>query len=314
MKKETTISQEQYNAIDILKFICAILICTIHVSPFPNNVKEYGEINFYIINCIARLAIPFFFTATGFFLFNKTKIDNIDTKVIKEYCFKLLRLLGTWWVILTISPKNHLWYLGGSVIAILFITYLLKKKIKMKYIITIAAILFIIGLMGDTYYEITKILKENTFLNTIIKYYEEYFTTTRPNISFKWAYIGAFVSYTLLMIETTYLVKYSHPKDYNIYLFAVPLIFFVFNILLNVKLKPKTTYKKLRIISILFYFSHRMFVVLSYNLISFIYIHCKLNLENYHFLLTVILTLAFSLLIEELSKTKKLKVLKYLYS
>ena len=324
----------QYNAIDIFKFICAILICTIHVSPFPNNVPEFGRINFYIVNCISRIAVPFYFTAAGFFLFKKMPLDKIDTKVIKEYCFKLLRLIGTWWVLLFIGPKGQMWYLGASIIAIILITFLLEKKVKLKYIIIIAILLYIIGLLGDTYYQIIRIAKSNHILNNIITNYETYFQTTKNGLffgtifvlmgviiahknikmDFKWAYIGTFLSYVLLMIETSLLAKYFNPKDYNMYISIVPLVFFIFHLLLNVKLKDHMVYKKLRIISILIFFTHRMFIYLSNNLISTIYIKYKVNLTNYHFLITLFITILFSILIEELSQTKKLKILKYLYS
>lgn len=336
MKENTTSkSNNQYPAVDICKFICALLICMIHIAPFPNNkVWYFDSANFYLVNCLSRIAVPFYFASTSYFLFKKINITKIDTNVIKEYCFKILRLLGTWWVILFVGEKNHLWYLGGAVIAILFLTYLFKKKIKLKYIIIITIILFIIGLLGDTYYQIIRILKSNNILSSIIITYEKYFKTTRNGLFFgsifvligiilsqkkikidlKLAYFLTFLSYSLLMLETTLIEKNLNPKDYNMYISIIPIVFFMLYMFLNVNMKDRPIYKKIRIISILIYFSHRMFIYLSKEIIDLINIHHKINLSNYHFLFTIVLTLLFSILIEKLSRTKKLQILKYLYS
>ncbi len=331
MKTKTT----QYNAIDIFKFICAILVCTIHLTPFPYNAFKYSEsINFYFSNCIARIAVPFYFTTAGFFLFKKTSITNINQVVIKDYCFKLLRLFATWHILLFVGENSHLWYLSASVIAILFITFLLKKKVKLKYLIIISIFLFAIGLLGDTYYQIIKIAKSNNILNYIIMTYEKYFKTTKNGlffgtifvliglifatkkikINFKVAYIGLLISYILLMIETTFLSNHFNPKDYNMYISIVPLIFFTFYMLLNIKLKDRPIYKKLRILSTLIYFSHRMFIYFTSRIIRNLYYKHAIDLSNYRLIITILLTISFAILIEELSKTKKLKFLKYLYS
>ena len=237
-------------------------------------------------------------------------------------------------MLLFVGPNGQMWYLGASVIAITLITFLLKKKVKLKYIIIIAILLYVIGLLGDTYYQIIRIAKSNHILNNIITNYEAYFHTTKnglffgtifvlmgaiiahqnTKIDFKWTYIGVFVSYLLLMIEISLLTNNFNPKDYNMYISIVPLVYFIFHLLLNIKLKDHKVYKKLRIISILMFFSHRMFIYLSYNLISKLFIKYKVNLINYHFLIALFITILFSVLIEELSQTKKLKVLKYLYS
>lgn len=328
-------NDHQYNAIDIFKFICSILICTIHIPIFSNNTIPYATvINFYFKNCLSRIAVPFYFTTAGFFLFKKININNIDYKIIKDYCFKILRLLGTWSAIIIIGNKDHLWYLGALVNAILIISFLFKKNIKLKYIIIITIFLFTIGLLGDTYYQIIKPLKNNFLLSNIIEIYETFFKTTRNGlffgttfiligsifatkkikINFKAAYLGTLISFFLLVFETFLLMNYSKPKDYNIFLSLIPLTFFSFYMLMNIKLKNKPIYKKLRIISILIYFSHPLFIYISNLIIKSINTKTNIDLINYQFLLVIILTLSFSIVIEKISQKEKFKLFKYLYS
>lgn len=53
--------------LDLAKFICAILVVTIHLW------SREGLL-YYIPNGIARVAVPFFFVASGYFI--KGKIQN----------------------------------------------------------------------------------------------------------------------------------------------------------------------------------------------------------------------------------------------
>jgi surface polysaccharide O-acyltransferase-like enzyme len=55
---------KHYNCIDLIKFICALFVVSIHVSPFAsyNSFINYG-----LKNYIARIAVPFFFVASGYF-------------------------------------------------------------------------------------------------------------------------------------------------------------------------------------------------------------------------------------------------------
>ena len=82
-----------YNGIDLCKFLCAIMVLIIHVPPFQGEISEgRGYINFFLQEYLCRLAVPFYFISSGFFLFRKMPVDQLDAEVIKGYCFKILRL------------------------------------------------------------------------------------------------------------------------------------------------------------------------------------------------------------------------------
>ena len=82
----------QFNGIDIFKFVCAILVCVIHIAPFPTDSSEtsfYDFLNFGLQRCLCRIAVPYYFTAAGFLLFRKTNFRHLDGERIKNYCFKI---------------------------------------------------------------------------------------------------------------------------------------------------------------------------------------------------------------------------------
>ena len=59
-----------FNGIDVMKFLCAIFVCTIHIEPFGRNI--FGvDLNFWLMNYVCRVAVPFYFVSAGFFLFRK---------------------------------------------------------------------------------------------------------------------------------------------------------------------------------------------------------------------------------------------------
>lgn len=60
--------RKDYPGIDIFRMIAAILVIGIHTWPFA----DFGEIpELLFTRTIARIAVPFFFMASGFFLFGK---------------------------------------------------------------------------------------------------------------------------------------------------------------------------------------------------------------------------------------------------
>lgn len=65
-----------YNGIDICKFICSILVVAIHIpvvnAPMTvelSNVSVF--VNTVLQQAMCRIAVPFFFVCSGFFLYKK---------------------------------------------------------------------------------------------------------------------------------------------------------------------------------------------------------------------------------------------------
>ena len=160
------------NCIDLTRFICAILVLGVHF------ISDYGynNINFILSQGIGRVAVPFFFITSGYFLANKSG----DTIKIQNYLFKIIRIYILWSVLYfpyeiymwKLNSENimldiliyikkffligsfiHLWYLLSVIIAVIIIEALLKK-FSIDKIIVIGFSLYILGVLGDGYYNV----------------------------------------------------------------------------------------------------------------------------------------------------------------
>ncbi len=86
---------KQYNSLDLMKFISAILIIVLHTSPF----QSYNAlISFGLRNVVTIIAVPFFFCTSGFLLFKKLSVLSQDEngKYFKHYIKRLCIMYGLW--------------------------------------------------------------------------------------------------------------------------------------------------------------------------------------------------------------------------
>lgn len=171
--------KREYKGIDCFRIIAVILVVAIHTSPLV-SVNETAD--FILTRILARVAVPYFFMATGFFLLprltasaankmekmaslliflKKTAIiygvsiviylplniyaGHYDTVTSAFSLFKDLVFNGTFY---------HLWYLPASIAGVL-IVYLVAEKLPGKTLIPIVMILYLIGLFGDSYYGVS---------------------------------------------------------------------------------------------------------------------------------------------------------------
>jgi len=226
--------------IDIVKFVCSILIITVHVPVF--GIQSKGTIlwlgNQFFENYLSRIAVPFFFICNGFFLFNKYN-KNQDSKIIKTFVYRMIFLYIIWTIFYLpvkykdiIYNKNgidygikfyiksfifsgsyaQLWYLNALVFATVVIYLLLKLKMKPKNILTISVLFYFVGIFGDAY---KGFITNIPFLVKIYKIYTDYFLTTRNGLFF------AFLFVSIGMYIST-----SKQKNYNnsLLLFIVSMI------------------------------------------------------------------------------------------
>ncbi len=172
-----------HNAIDIVKFICAALVVTIHVPPFSDI---NWVLNFAAVNFAARVAVPFFFVSSAYFVFLKAFDESsgtfgINTGVLLKNAARVFRLYAVWSLIyLPFSYLNmravsesmsiagfikyylkdflfstgygHLWYLCAVAWSYLALALLLKAKIKPSVIAAFAFIMYLLGLTTQSWY------------------------------------------------------------------------------------------------------------------------------------------------------------------
>lgn len=330
-------AQHKFNGIDIIKFLCAIMICMIHLPPINGDAAEIGSLkllNFGLQNCFCRIAVPFYFTASGFLLFRKAENFTLCGNTIKGFSFKTLRLLGTWTFLLFIGGNYQLWYLGALVLAVLVLNGLIKKGFSLRFIGIVSLVLFAIGLLGDSYYGLLEPLKNFSVPRMFIEGYETVFSTTRNGLFFGFIFvflgalfaqkrivmnnavsiIGLIFSLAMMISEVLLLKHFSLPKDYNMFISLLPATFFLFYLATHLNLQNKPIYSNLRIIGVLIFFMHtfvKFFVGLAIDALKD---STGTDLSAFLFLIVIILTTLIAILIERLSKKEKLRWLRYLYS
>lgn len=139
---------ERKNAIDIMKFILALMVVAIHINPFG----EYGYLRFPL----TRVAVPLFFMVSSFFFFRK--IHNKKRNTVKNFVLRNIKLYFSWMVLLMpVTLRLQHYFTDGILIGI--------KKV-------IISILFASTFPGSWY--ISALLIDVLIINLLSKYLKDY--------------------------------------------------------------------------------------------------------------------------------------------
>lgn len=243
------IGVRELNCIDLMKFICSILVVSIHTSPFKGiNINLH---NGYSI--ITKLTVPFFFITAGYFLFRKIKIgkNNFEEnkKFIVKYIKRLTLLYCLWsfiyllfdlfnWIskggfkakyiliyirdFLFVGLPEILWYFPALICAVIAIDYLLKY-LSINKIVLISSIFYFLGLLESSYYGLISNMR---VVSKILEYYRLIFYSSRNGLFFGFLFvaIGAFIA----MKKN---IRYEKNKAYFCY-FIISMIFLVIETIL----------------------------------------------------------------------------------
>lgn len=331
------IKKASYPGLDILRFICSLLVVAIHVTPLTdvNQYLDYG-----ITRYLARIAVPFFFVCSGFFLFRKTDRDHFSFKPIITYCMKIARLYGTWMILLLVGSQAHLWYLPSLVIAVLVVSFLIKWKIPIIWIFVIAALYYCVGLLGFSYYDIVCGIGLPAVLQRVMTklssfcssrgsgmFMAVFYVTVGMLLAYKpihmktsTAVLGFCFSLLLMLVEAVYQQFFGAGKDsnmYNMYLFLVPTVFFLFSLAKGITLPGHPAFYFFRMASMLIYFSHFFFLYFVDKGLKFLLHHgfpVWIDHSLVRYLGTVCLSVCFSILVYRRIKKEQDSWVKYLYS
>lgn len=326
--------KKNFNGIDLIKFICSILVVAIHIKVF--NASAFGKaslISNLMQFCIGRVAVPFFFVSSAFLLFRKMDISRIEVDVIKSYCFRILQLFAVWSILLVLGPAYHLWYLTALVVAVVMLSLCLRFNIKLKYLWILAAILYVIGLLGDAYAGVGAALQGAPVINVIVKVYTLFSETTRNGFFMGFIFVLMGCSFTrakfrmknsvvlagfvLSMIGLTaefyLLTRYDIPAENNMYVMLIPCVYFMFYLACNIKLRDRAIYKKLRAAGTLIYFLHLMVDAAARPFVHLLKDLTGIDLTGFRFFIVLGLSLLISLGLQGLSEKEKFKWLKWFY-
>ena len=144
----------ELGAFDIFRMIAAALVIIIHTADIP-FLGENG--NLLLSGVIARIAVPFFFSVTGFFtdLSSYESVKRLLEKTLLLYAAATVVYLpyGTYFAsikqVVFDGSFYHLWYFPALALGAVIVFFL--KKLPTAAALAIAAVLYAFGLCGDSY-------------------------------------------------------------------------------------------------------------------------------------------------------------------
>ncbi len=331
-----------YPAVDCFKFICCLLVIAIHAEPFVQNFWLNGG-----VSMMTRIAVPYFFTASGFFIFNTIRENkNIKADLIK-YEVRLIKLYAVWYIIQNlisciiagssnsityyvrnfIWPNNGiaLWFIPAAIYAVP-IVFLLSRVLKPRAVLAVSLVIWSVGycmsilqplLSAVPFFdEVTKIaldtigVQNNMFFGLPYVAMANLFASQRIEKNIKRDVIGIIVSFVGLGAELMVMGLIIHPTYTAFSFFTILLTYFVFHLTLTIEVKQRSAYYIMRKISTLVYVIHPVIL----KVISFVfaeigfYDHYNLTL----FFSVSIVSVLLSMSMHELSKKRAFKFLKIL--
>ena len=202
MNNYSLAEKKEYFAVDFFKLVAAYLNISIHFMIFEDINKD---LNFWWTQILCRLAVPFFFIASGYFAANKLTIKEKTIGYVKRI-FQMYLIYTVIFLPFTIDEYQrkeltfteglqkfihsflcwgsyfHLWYFLALIVGVVLV-YLLINHMKLsdKQLLCVTGILYGIGALGNAY---RNIWVDVPVIETMWKAYESVFDTTRNGIFF----------------------------------------------------------------------------------------------------------------------------------
>ncbi len=287
----TTLAKRQFAGIDRFRLIAAVLVVTVHTWPLA-DISAAGD--FILTRILARTAVPFFFMASGFFLFPETGGRGKPASFIKKaallYAVAILVYLpvnvyaGTladWRYLPNLLSDivfngtfYHLWYLPAAITGAA-VVWLLLKKLKPSRALAVCLVLYAIGLLGDSYYGITERVpalsaaygalfsvfdytRNGLFFAPVFFMLGALISRREKLLPLKTSLIGLGASLAVMLAEGLLLRRFGFMRHDSMYVLLPVCMYFLFASLLHREGKSK---KSLRDVSMLVYLLHPAAIV-----------------------------------------------------
>ena len=337
-------NKKSYVGIDYFRVIAAILVVAIHTSPLA-DISEICDFAFTRI--IARVAVPFFFVTSGYFVISRYAHDSkrlmgFLKKTAIIYGISMLvyipiNLYNSYFSMKNLLPNiikdivfdgtiYHLWYLPASMMGAAIAWYLIKQlDYKKAFIVT--GILYVIGLLGDSYYGLAYKLSIDGFYELLFQV-SDY---TRNGIFFAPVFfvigaymadnsmkksekmtvnnkvIGFVISFIFMFAEALMVYNLDFIKHDSMYIMLPICVYFLFGLLLEVKGKR---INMLRDISLVIYIIHPMMIVVLRLAARILHLE-KLLIENnlIHFIVVLVMSVVFAIVYSIVWNKFKMKFL-----
>ena len=293
--------KKNYSLIDIVKLFFAIGIVCIHSEVFENT----SSLLLWVLqHAVFKIAVPFFFVASGFFL-EKKLLGKVGKELIKKYFKRLLIPFGFWLIVnyyftmtswnchgildivlttirnLLFYPWGAMWYVLALMVAILIILPFYRRG-KTKKIMIIGALLYLFALLCNNYYFVLEDTPISWFINKYLNiaisprnglFEGLYFVSCgmyisellrKKQINYQKNNIIFGISYILFIAEIMLIYGLPYRDDHSLFIMLYTLIPSMFIFFLQFNVNFKSTL--LRNYSTGIYFSHR-FILNIVNLL-----------------------------------------------
>lgn len=291
--------KERYYQVDVMRFVCAILVISIHTSA----LYSFGDVPGKVLSLgIARIAVPFFFIASGYFFYERFSNEGY----LKAYIIRILKYYLISTVVYTVilfsfikSRNSNIWDLVKNLLfngvspslwffpALIFsisVLYLFLKKNWIKPLVIVSLVLYALGLIGDSYYG----LVVGTPLEKLVEMYSAIFVNTRNGLCFglpflilgvlinkhdmknKLKHLKALTLFSAVIFasEAYVLISNNISKDNNMYISLILLVSCIFLLSLrSKKILSDRKAKLLRDMSLWIYCLHELLQFLVYGLL-----------------------------------------------
>ncbi|MBQ8831281.1 MAG: serine racemase VanT catalytic subunit [Oscillospiraceae bacterium] len=325
--------RKDFGRIDIFRIAAAVMVVAIHTYPFADVSRT---LDFVFTHVICRVAVPFFFMTSGFFLIshyaeNGKKLTEFVKKTLIIYAVSIavyipINIYSGYFGgdtnflqdIIFNGTMYHLWYLPASVMGAC-IAWFLVRRLDYGWAIAISAVLYALGLLGDSYYGVAESVG---VLKTVYDALFRVFEYTRNGLFFapiffvlggfaaekrcygKGAEKLLFVLFLDLMIgEGLLLNMFGNQRHDSMYIFLVPAVWYLFMLLLKGESRRRKTLTRAALVM---YIVHPM-VIVGVRLAGKIFGLEGLLVENnlVHFLAVTVISAIFAILWAELIPSRR---------
>lgn len=322
-----------YPWIDKMRIIAAILVVAIHTSPL---LQMNETCDFVLTRIFSRLAVPFFMITTSYFLFidgypSFTKIKKTILELMKWYLIAIciyipLMIYNHYFIqeelpfifikdLLIDGTFYHLWYFPAVMIGLIIIL-VLKKIFPSSIVLLLVSILYMIGLSGDSYYNIMSELPIYQDILNGLFYYMDY---TRNGFFFApmFLMIGALIheqktrftlqgnivmlvlTFIIMAIEAWTLHIYQIPRHDSMYITLPIVSYFLFQLLIHFQGQRNENLKN---ISLYIYIIHPMMIVVIRMIGKFAHVDVLVSHYLIQFIFVLISSVSVSMIVNQLLK------------
>lgn len=265
-------------SLEAMKLLRTILIILINTKPLT---EVSTSLSFFLSNVLALGGIPYLFVVCGYSLSLELKYSNNKKETFINNLKSTFKVYVIWslvyfvfydlnylnfstlsnFEILTTYLRKffilgfhfHLWYLPALIVTmvLVYVGYTYNKE---KELLTLSIILYIIALLGSTYFNL---IKNIPLINSIYTTYNIYFLTFKNGVfyGFIFGQIGAYISknktnlnknsslkltiLTLILLTGEVILLSNITSVNDFYIILVPFSYFFFNHLLTIDLNIK---------------------------------------------------------------------------